>query len=186
MPKGIYERSENSRHDNCRGDHVEQFWKRVNRNGKYPGKKGKWNLREVCWEWTGSLFPNGYGQFRNKKAHRISYELTIGSIPKGRFVLHKCDNKSCVNPNHLFLGTMADNMTDKIEKGRQGDSGTKTPSHGESNGRAKLTEKQVVLARKLYAAGWSIDRIYDHIQCPVCKGLLKSAILGKTWRKLHA
>lgn len=74
------------------------------------------------WVWTGALIPKGYGMIgsegQRKLAHRVSYELFIGPIPEGIFVLHRCDNRQCVNPKHLFLGTNSDNMQDMIKKGR--------------------------------------------------------------------
>lgn len=76
-----------------------------------------------CWTWSASKMKNGYGRFGVSKgvirfAHRVSHELFIGPIPSGSFVLHRCDNPSCVNPAHLFLGTHADNMIDMKRKGR--------------------------------------------------------------------
>jgi len=75
-----------------------------------------------CWEWIGSKNPKGYGCFRVrgtlKPAHRVAYDLFVGIIPEGLRVLHKCDNRACVNPKHLWLGTNQDNTNDMISKGR--------------------------------------------------------------------
>lgn len=75
-----------------------------------------------CWEWTRSCDADGYGHLVHqgslKGAHRHSYELSRGNIPDGLFVLHECDNRKCINPDHLFLGTNMDNMRDMYAKGR--------------------------------------------------------------------
>lgn len=75
----------------------------------------------TCWLWSGATFPNGYGATSGGEqlAHRASWRHYNGPIPKGMQVLHRCDVPACVNPEHLFLGTAADNHKDKVAKGRQ-------------------------------------------------------------------
>jgi hypothetical protein len=99
---------------------------------------------DTCWIWKASKDKNGYGVFRGmigdvafNKAHRFSYALHTGDLLVGMQALHICDNPSCVNPEHLFSGTNADNMRDKAQKGR-----ARTPE-GEKHGKAILTERQV-------------------------------------------
>lgn len=75
--------------------------------------------RSECWVWIAGLYPDGYGQFRQQRAHRVSWGLHKGKIPKGKFICHHCDNPSCVRPSHLFVGTHQDNMEDRNRKGRQ-------------------------------------------------------------------
>lgn len=88
-----------------------RFWSKV--------RKGK---QDECWPWTASFGSNKYGQIRqgkkNHTSHRLAYELTYGSVPKGMCVLHQCDNTACCNPLHLRIGTHAENMRDMIAKGR--------------------------------------------------------------------
>jgi hypothetical protein len=72
-----------------------------------------------CWIYTGGLNRNGYGKFGKKSAHRASYEIFKGEIPSGKYVCHSCDNPSCFNPEHLWLGTALENALDSIKKGRQ-------------------------------------------------------------------
>lgn len=85
--------------------------------------ESKFYVTPGCWIWTGSKNTGGHGQFtvcgKCITAHRVSYELYIGPIPEGMWVLHKCDNPPCQNPDHLFLGTRQDNVDDMVRKGRQ-------------------------------------------------------------------
>lgn len=119
-----------------------RFWVKVNKELSkifYNGSR--------CWEWTGGHTSDGYGSFSIKQgvlAHRVSYEIRFGSIPKDMKVLHRCDNRACVNPDHLFLGTQFQNIEDMDMKGRRGT----TP--GEKNGMAKLTKEDVLEIRKRY------------------------------------
>ena len=101
-----------------------------------------------CWLWFGRAHNKmGYGIFEFRKcrslAHRTTWELYFGKITEGLSVLHKCDNPCCVNPEHLFLGTRADNNLDMCAKGRQ------RGAVGEANGNAKLTREQVALIRSM-------------------------------------
>ena len=73
---------------------------------------------DSCWNWIGPKHRQGYEYHKQMMAHRYSYQYYIGSFPKELHVLHKCDNPSCVNPNHLFLGTHLDNMRDMYSKNR--------------------------------------------------------------------
>lgn len=104
--------------------------------------------KEICWIWTASKDRDGYGYFQVNgkacKAHRVSYAFSHGEIPHGMLVCHRCDNPSCVNPDHLFLGTSRDNMQDKVTKGRMvGNWGA-----GENVPTSKLTEAQVIAIRE--------------------------------------
>lgn len=104
-----------------------------------------------CWPFTGYISRKGYGQCRYDgavmHAHRAVWMETFGPIPEGLWVLHRCDNRKCVNPEHLFLGTNDDNVKDKVSKGRQ----SRLP--GSANGCARLTEDDIPVIRELCARG---------------------------------
>lgn len=110
-----------------------------------------------CWVWTGSQLPSGYGLAKVKingkwhtvYAHRFAWERERGPIPKGMFVLHRCDNPSCVNPKHLFLGTARDNSRDMVAKGRH----RPFCAAREGNPNAKLTASEIEEIRAAVARG---------------------------------
>lgn len=125
-----------------------EFWSRVRRG------KG-------CWEWQGARNHDGYGTLwvgrRKVRAHRLVWELVVGEIPDGLYVLHRCDNPPCCNPAHLWLGTAADNSADMVAKGRARGGRNGGPGagplpydrqpRGERSGAARLTESDVRIIR---------------------------------------
>lgn len=125
-----------------------RFWERVTVRGP-----------DECWEWQASTDKDGYGQLTGRsasgrhtmlKAHRVSWELSRGQIPDGLFVLHKCQNRRCVNPNHLYPGTHLDNMRDVVRVGSQ---------KGERNPAVKLTDEECEQIRSLRISGLLLREI---------------------------
>jgi hypothetical protein len=135
-----------------------------------------------CWHWTGRLEANGRGRMRIAGryvlAHRVSYELHKGPIPPGLLVCHHCDNPRCVNPEHLFLGTVADNSADMVRKGRSHHhNGSR---RGAGNPNAKLSTADVELIRQAVARGQ--DDASVAVRFGVTRTTIKDIRLGKTWR----
>ncbi len=145
-----------------------------------------------CWNWSAFKNNQGYGQFglgsgNMKAAHRLSWIMRNGPINNGLWVLHECDNPSCVNPNHLFLGTVADNNHDRDRKGRfkrmcgpeNGMFGGKYAARGERQHLAKLTKSAVITARDLHAKGWTFIAISKMFG--VTNVAMSNAIKRRTW-----
>lgn len=144
---------------------AERFWSKVNKT-------------EECWLWTASVNPAGYGQInlgRNmmRQVHRVAWELSNGPIPEGMFVCHRCDVPRCVRPEHLFLGTQADNMRDASQKGRM--------HPGELTIGARLTAGQAVEIRRRYAAGGVFQRELGR-EYGVSRNTIAALTQGRTWR----
>lgn len=154
---------------------VQRFWNKVERGGP-----------DDCWPWTGSATPQGYGWLRGRKrgpqriarAHRFSYELATGADPGARWVLHRCDNPRCVNPAHLFLGTVQDNTADMMRKGRD------RHAVGSRHHNAKLTEARVVEARAAVGSGESVAAVARRLG--VSANTLSAAVDGRQWRHVRA
>lgn len=138
------------------------FWNKV--------EKGK-----DCWLWTGFCKANGHGQFNFRytkdKAHRVSWRLLRGAIPKGRLVLHSCQSPNCVNPNHLFLGSNKDKGANAARLGRT--------SHGSSHYKTSLTEDDVRAIRSSSERGVDLARRFG--TTPVAISLIRSR---KTWKHI--
>ena len=122
-----------------------RFWEKVEKHRK-------------CWLWTGAI-GHHYGQIQNNgtlcPAHRVSWILKYGEIPKGLQVLHRCDVPLCVRPSHLFLGTQSDNIRDAMKKGRY------KVMVGSLNGKALFSESEITELRKLAQRGVSFQSLAD-------------------------
>lgn len=142
-------------------------------------KAWKLNPETGCWEWQLGKC-KGYGVLkaggRNVRAYRHSYTLHYGHIAEGAHVLHSCDNKACVNPSHLRLGTHADNMRDKRER-------FKNWPRGERSHRAKLSRSdtwQIALLRNAGVTQMVLADIFD-----VTQTAISALLLGKSWSKTN-
>jgi hypothetical protein len=128
-----------------------------------------------CWEWMGGKTRAGYGGFfiggKDGYAHRFSWELHKGAIPVGMCVLHRCDNRMCVNPAHLFLGTRTENTRDMMEKERQ--------ARGERHGMSRLSTKDVLEIKAQLERGGTHESIA--LLHGVCRQNITSINSGRLW-----
>ena len=146
----------------ARGGSIEdRFWRHVSKT-------------DSCWVWTGGL-SSGYGSMNTgggyAGAHRVSWELHFGPVADGLFVLHKCDNRGCVRPDHLFLGTHEDNMSDMRSKGRS--------RSGESHGNSRLSEENVRSIRRLHKNGTKRSTIAKRFS--INPGHVTKIVSRKAW-----
>ncbi len=169
----------------------EWFWQRV-------------QITDHCWLWTGAHITSGYGHFEvnghHYLAHRTAWELAHGPIPAGLIVCHRCDNPTCVRPDHLFIGTQSDNIHDMITKGRAGS--TQHPERlahgkdhwtnqhpekvrrGEGSNMAKLRERDVIAIRRLYREA-GMRQVDLGQKFGISQAVISSIVLRKTWRHVE-
>jgi hypothetical protein len=170
MPKGVFPRPTAEA----------RFWLKVNKSGPIHHVLGS-----SCWVWSGGILGGkngGYGVFsvgtrRGYLVHRYSYETNIGPIAEGLCVCHRCDNRLCVNPDHLFLGTRKENNADRDSKGRQ------VIRRGEAFTHAKINDEIVRQIRKRYIpyhpteGARALGREFG-----VSNTVVKWVVIGKIWK----
>lgn len=137
---------------------------------------------DTCWIWKGSKFVDGYGRMKigrkiTLRAHRLSWEIHHGKIPKDKMICHKCDVKLCVNPEHIYVGDIHTNARDRVERGRQ------STTRGSKSGMSKLTERDVLNIRFLH-------KIKKYNQRQLAKkysvsfGHINNVVLRKSWKQI--
>lgn len=165
-------------------DRVAVFWSRVNKAGPVPPHRPELG---PCWLWTGAPGAGGYGRIgvgrKSIPAHRFAYEDVNGPLPSGVLACHKCDNPSCVRPDHLFPGTSAENSRDMVSKGRQARGDHVPPerrARGERVTLARITAASVLAIVADHQAGLSMAAIGSRYG--ICASSVCNILRGKTWR----
>ena len=161
-----------------------RFWAKI--------KNSSW---ASCWPWLAGTDKDGYGNFEIRKdgkftcerAHRIAWQVWRGPIPPGKCVCHRCDNKACCNPSHLFVDTNSGNMKDRDSKGRQA-KGSRHGMYGnghlvarEKSGMHKFTWNDIPMIRLLAVAGASYP--FTAKRYGVTPNAIGSVVRGKTWKE---
>lgn len=164
-------------------DFESRFWRRVVKT-------------DGCWNSTGIRKGTGYGHIQVARAdgkyvsdgmHRVSWRMHFGEIPRGMYVCHRCDNRACVRPDHLFLGTLLDNHADMVAKGRHPRGVThgkhgRPGKRGANNPAARLDETAVLAIRDRWASGESRHLLADEYGVSI--NTLNDIVYRKTWRHL--
>lgn len=149
-----------------------------------PAEVRFWNFVDKsgdCWVWTGGTDKDGYGVFnartkRYTKAHRFVYRLAYGQIPKGKIICHHCDNPSCVNPEHIYLGTYKTNAQDMARRGRM------KKQNGTDNHAAVLNWEKVRKIREMWQSGkYTQKAIADYFN--VSRGCITGIIYNVNWKE---
>lgn len=165
--------------------HYEKWRRNGSPTGVAPRKTqterfyGKYTVADSgCWEWHGAKDSCGYGRFgigraTCQNAHRVSYTIHVGPIPEGFQVCHKCDNPSCVNPAHLFLGTHKDNMDDRGKKQRT--------ARGERNGKSVITNEIAA-----YIRGSKLSERVIAKELGIHRGTVNAVRSGRTWKEVKS
>jgi HNH endonuclease len=157
----------------------ERFWAKVNKDGPVPAHCPDLG---PCWVWTAATYVAGYGMFGlggrtdgSQGAHVVSWIMANGPIRDRLRVLHRCDNRPCVRPEHLFLGTQKDNIHDMLKKRRNVDVGAK----GTANSNAKFTDQQIVSIRERFASGEKGQTLAAEFG--VIPNTISRIVTGKAW-----
>jgi len=150
-------------------EHIQRFWSKANILGD-----------DDCWDWLVGKKKSGYGQFnighKNFYAHRIAWEIYTGKkIERKKVICHKCDNPSCVNPKHLFIGTQKDNIEDKHNKGRA------ARQDGENNPASKVSWDDVRDIRRMYESGIYTVLEISHLY-PISRYQVSNIVRNKSWK----
>jgi hypothetical protein len=156
---------------NAQQDLTTRFWSKVVKD-------------DGCWEWQGTRNSNGYGMIgvdhQSRYTHRVSWELANGSIPDGLEICHRCDNRRCVRPDHLFLGTRRDNVRDMWAKGR----GNPRAPRGAAHHEAKVTPQMSADILALYERGWTVSALAR--QYDIDRHTVRRVLQGNHWTRRAA